>query len=35
MAQYSFVTEWKIEAPIERVWQAIFDLRSGRNGGWA
>ena len=26
MAQYEFVTLWQIEAPIEKVWNAIFQL---------
>jgi uncharacterized protein YndB with AHSA1/START domain len=26
MAEYAFVTVWTIDAPIERVWQAIYDI---------
>ena len=28
MPLYRFVTEWEIEAPIERVWEALTDIRS-------
>jgi len=26
MKRYALVTEWHLDAPIERVWQAIYDV---------
>jgi uncharacterized protein YndB with AHSA1/START domain len=27
MAQYCFLTEWRLEAPVERVWDVLLDVR--------
>jgi uncharacterized protein YndB with AHSA1/START domain len=31
MAQYTFMTRWRFEAPIEQVWEAIRDYRAWPN----
>jgi len=30
---YSFITRWQIEAPIEDVWNSIYESAIGRSGG--
>lgn len=35
MADYEFVTNWQFNAPRERVWGLIFDLKDGQPGGAA